>query len=288
MLEENQIPFEPYEDDRDSNSPFTWWDIISGRAYNRETARNKIPFVNNWTSALLVTGAHLLANKVPDETYALYKQQEQAIVDTALHNADMVRAQGEVELRNMRIKHDLAMGTDIIKVSGSGGNMSGSFLDALMQQRKYQMMDEKTVIMNTVNQATAIMKEGYNNAISVAMQAKNTAVKEKYGVFSALVAGMGAYLDGALKDKAEAARQDANDESIERTEQNRTNARNYKHGKTKVDGNDVLEQVKQEQRDLFGRKKKASSYGVLGDFDQNLGSNTIYTDIFADSSTSIG
>lgn len=288
MATNDEIDFTPYEQEDNGNAPFTWWDIISGRAYNRDTARNKIPFVNNWTSALLVTGAHLLANKIPDETYDLYKQQEQAIIDTALNNAEMVRAQGEVELRNLRIKHDMAMGTDIIKVSGSGGNMSGSFLDALMQQRKYQMLDEKSVITNTINQSTAIMKEGYNNAISVAMQAKNTAVKEKYGVFSALVAGMGAYLDGALKDKTEAARQDANDESIKRTEQNRTDVRNYKYGKTKVDGNDVLEQVKQEQRDLFGRKQKTSSYGVLGNFDQSLGSNTVYTDIFADSSTSIG
>lgn len=300
MATNYDIDFTPYEQEDNGNSPFTWWDIISGRAYNTDTARNKIPFVNNWTAALLVTGSQLLANKVPDETYDLYKQQEQAIIDAALNNAEMVKAQGEVELRNLRIKHDMAMGTDIIKVSGSGGNMSGSFLDALMQQRKYQMLDEKSVITNTVNQATAIMKEGYNNAMSVAIQAQNTAVKEKYGVYSALLAGFGTYVQSALKDKTEAARQDANNETLDRTKQNREDKRNSGYGVNSptyntgtgdaTSGVDILDQIKREQVNQASllNKYKMSKRGVLGNFDQDLGSNTIYTNIFDTSSSMIG
>ena len=37
----------------------------------------------------------------------------------------------------------------IIKVSGSGGNMSGSFLDALIQQRKYQIYNYKYAVNET-------------------------------------------------------------------------------------------------------------------------------------------
>ena len=133
-------------------------DIITGNNYDLATARNKVPFVNNWTSALFATMKSLYANQVPDEVYSLYKQQEQAIVSTANSNAEMVRAKGEVELRNLRYQHDREMGSDIIKVSGSGGNLSGSFLDALLQQRKYQMMDEQSVATNTINQASAILK----------------------------------------------------------------------------------------------------------------------------------
>ena len=154
-------------------------DILSGQHYNLTTARDRIPFVNNWTSALFTTLKGLYSTYVPSEAYELYKKQEQEIIATAVSNAEQVRAKGEVELRNLRYKHDMAMGSDIIKVSGSGGNMSGSFLDALIQQRKYQMIDEQTVITNTTNQASAIMREAYRNAANVATQAQTAAQKQK-------------------------------------------------------------------------------------------------------------
>lgn len=195
-------------------------DILTGNNYDLTTARNRIPFVNNWTSALFATMKSLYANQIPDEAYALYKQQEQEIIATAETNAAVIRAKGEVELRNLRYQHDKAMGTDIIKVSGSGGNLSGSFLDALMQQRKYQIMDEKTIATNTENQVAAVLKEGYRNAAHVAMQAQVTAQKQKQGVFGALMAGLDKYFELSFKDKAEAARQDAANEKLERTQEN--------------------------------------------------------------------
>ena len=206
-------------------------DILTGNNYDLTTARNRIPFVNNWTSALFATMKSLYANYVPDEAYALYKQQEREIIATAETNAAVIRAKGEVELRNLQYQHDKAMGTDIIKVSGSGGNMSGSFLDALMQQRKYQMLDEKTVVTNTENQVAAVLKEGYRNAANVAMQAQVTAQKQKQGVVGALMAGLDKYFELSFRDKAEAARQDAANEKLERSKENFENDRLARRGK---------------------------------------------------------
>lgn len=248
-------------------------DILKGRNYDLETARNKVPFVNNWTSALFATMKSLYSNYVPDEAYALYKQQEQEIIATAESNAAMVRAKGEVELRNLRYQHDMAMGSDIIKVSGSGGNMSGSFLDALLQQRQYQMMDEKTVITNTINQASAIMKEGYRNAANVALQAQGMAQKQKYGVVGALLAGADKYFELAYKDKAEAARQAANDEILDRYDENWKEYMKKQYNWTDTDF--VLHDVQETQKKVMEEHGATKTdYGVLGGFEQNLGEDT--------------
>lgn len=204
-------------------------DFVTGRHSDFTTARNQIPFVNNWTSGLFVTLKTLYANQVPDTTYDIYKQQEQEIINTALDNAEAIKAKGEIELRNLKYKHDREMGSDILKVSGSGGNLSGSFLDALMQQRKYQMLDEKTVATNTINQASAIMKEAYRNAANVAIQAQTTAQKQKNGVLNAVIAGVDKYFELSFKDKAEAARYDALNEQLETTEKNIVADRNRRY-----------------------------------------------------------
>lgn len=248
-------------------------DILTGNNYDLETARNRVPFVNNWTSGLFATLKNLYANQVPNEAYALYKQQEREIVATAETNAAMVRAKGEVELRNLQYQHDIAMGSDIIKVSGSGGNLSGSFLDALMQQRKYQMMDEKTVATNTINQASAIMKEGYRNAANVALQAQTMSQKQKYGVVGSILAGVDKYFEMSFKDKTEAARQAANNEVLERYKENFEDYMKKQYGLT--DSDFVLDEVQATQKKVLeehGAKK--IDYGVLGGFEQNLGEDT--------------
>lgn len=204
-------------------------DFITGNHYDMTTGRKRIPFVNNWTSGLFATLTTLYANRVPDTTYEIYKQQEQEIINTAISNAEAIKAKGEIELRNLQYKHDREMGSDIIKVSGSGGNMSGSFLDALMQQRKYQMLDEKSVATNTINQASAVMKEAYRNAANVAVQAQTTAQKQKNGVFNAIIAGIDKYFELSFKDKSEAARNDALNEQLENTEANIEADRNRRY-----------------------------------------------------------
>lgn len=248
-------------------------DILTGNNYDLETARNRVPFVNNWTSALFATMKSLYANQIPDEAYALYKQQEQEIVATAETNAAMVRAKGEVELRNLQYQHDIAMGSDIIKVSGSGGNLSGSFLEALMQQRKYQMMDEQTVATNTINQASAIMKEGYRNAANVALQAQNIAQRQRHGVFGAIMAGVDKYFEMSFKDKAEAARQAANEEILTRSDDNFKYYMKRHYNWTGTDSviNDVQDTEKKVIEEQGADK---TAYGVLGVFDQNLGQDT--------------
>ena len=247
-------------------------DFITGNHYDMTTGRNQIPFVNNWTSGLFVTLKTLYANRVPDTTYEIYRQQEQEIISTAISNAEAIKAKGEIELRNLQYKHDREMGSDIIKVSGSGGNMSGSFLDALMQQRKYQMLDEKSVATNTINQASAIMKEAYRNAANVAIQAQTTAQKQKNGVFNAIMAGLDKYFELSFKDKAEAARNDALNEQLENTETNIEADRNRRYNSTASSA--VIEGL---QRNLNRMKKEPmfendNQFKVLGDY--SLSSDT--------------
>jgi hypothetical protein len=254
-------------------------DILSGQHYNLTTARDRIPFVNNWTSALFTTLKGIYSTYVPDEAYALYKKQEQEIISTAMANAERVRAKGEVELRSLRYKHDIEMGSDIIKVSGSGGNMSGSFLDALMQQRKYQMIDEQNVMNNTTEQASAIMREAYRNAANVATQAQTAAQKQKNGVLSSLMAGIDKYFELSFKDKALAAQQDALNESLEKSKENKEQDRKERYGKYKadqvIDGIDLKQ--KQDVTDAVQQTDSTKvSFGLPGDsyFDLNSDSNS--------------
>ena len=99
------------------------------------------------------------------------------------------------------------------------------------------------------------------------------AQKQRHGVFGAIMAGVDKYFELSYKDKAEAARQSAAEDTL-------TNWTNRVMDRIKEDYNlteadTVLNEVKQTQRKVLqdhGATK--TNYGVLGGFEQDLGEDT--------------
>ena len=157
----------------------------------------------------LTVATSLLSNVASATTYDLYKQQEQEVVRTALVNSKKIQAKGEVELRNLQYQHSQQIGKAINTVAGAGGNLSGSNIDVIMQKKKFALMDEATVQINTSNAAHEVMREGYLSAANYAMQAKIRAQTDKIAAVGALLKGVQTYFKDENADRAEQARRKA-------------------------------------------------------------------------------
>lgn len=156
-------------------------------------------------SALSTIAGTLSANKI----YKLYEQQEQLYIENAAEEARRLKLKGDIELRNLEIQHAVAQGTQEMTVAAMGGNLSGSALDMLTQNYKYDVMDERTSSLNTLWEVSNAKQAGYINAIQTAGQAMTLA----YGNRNKALAGLGSLIKGMalplLRDQQQYLDQDA-------------------------------------------------------------------------------
>ena len=137
------------------------------------------------------------ANKM----YKLYEQQERMYIANAEKQAERARLKGDIALRNMRIKHLTEQGQDELAVAAAGaGGYSGSFLDKLVQNKKYAIMDERTQSLENVWEIENIKRNGYISAISTAGQAMATANQNKQNAWNSLSSFAKEFVSGVTKD----------------------------------------------------------------------------------------
>lgn len=104
------------------------------------------------------------------KVYALYKEQEKRLIETAMKQAERTELKGRIELRNLKVAQAAKRGKNIVGVAGAGGNLSGSFLDLATTNYKYNMQDQRTVSLNTLWETSEIKRSGYIKAYEVAGQ----------------------------------------------------------------------------------------------------------------------
>jgi len=163
---------------------------------------------NNFLDSMLETLSMTMKSTTPKSVYELYKEQEQQTIQAALINSERIKAQGEIELRNLQYKHSIQRGADVTRVAAAGGNLSGSFLDVLMQKAKFQTMDETTVSLNTSNAMSQVLRDGYLTAATYAMNAKIRAEGDKRATAGAIIAGVQKYFKNDQLERIEKARQE--------------------------------------------------------------------------------
>lgn len=163
--------------------------------------------MGNWNAgtwnvlpAVLTTWSNLLAVRGHKSEYALYREQAKAYKETAQMNADMIKSQGEIALRNLVYKDKLEKGADVARLGATGGNLSGTNLDVLVQKEKVRKMDEQTLRANYAQQAMMEVYNGYTQAANVYGTAAAKAQGDKYGVWASVFKGLETYMGLSMRD----------------------------------------------------------------------------------------
>lgn len=163
--------------------------------------------MGNWNAgtwnvlpAVLTTWANLIGTKSNKSEYALYREQAKNYKETAQMNAELIRNQGEIALRNLVYKDKLEKGADVARLGSTGGNLSGTNLDVLVQKEKVRKMDEQTLRANYAQQAMMELYNGYGKAASVYGTLAAKANSDKYGVWASVFKGLEVYTQLSMRD----------------------------------------------------------------------------------------
>lgn len=132
--------------------------------------------------------------------YQIYQQQENYYLQNAAEQARRTQIKGDIALSNLRVKHATKEGTNELAVAAAGGNLSGSNLDKLVQNYKYDAVDERTSSLQTLWETSNIRRQGYIQAIGIAGQAMSTAYANRTSALTALGKFIGSFGTAIAKD----------------------------------------------------------------------------------------
>ena len=126
------------------------------------------------SSALQAGSTIMGANK----QYDAYKQQETEVLKTAIHNKQMVLAQGQVAAEQIQIRNKLKKGIEINKISGSGINDTGSAADVAAQNEYFGELDVYRTRKNYQMQADNYAYNVLNDVDNLESTAKEVRTNE--------------------------------------------------------------------------------------------------------------
>lgn len=169
---------------------------------------------------LINAGVTALVSSIPtfftmfssSKIYDLYKQQEQLYIENANEQARRIQLQGDIALANLEARHAVSQGTNELAVAASGaGSMSGSFLDKLMANRKYDAREEFTQSLETLYAVGNAKREGLLNAYGVAGKAMQYAYEQRSNILENFMKGLSRASDSLTKDIQQGFNQEAKD-----------------------------------------------------------------------------
>lgn len=157
--------------------------------------------VNASISGLLAALSGSIGIFTASSVYDRYKQQEQIYLDNAEENARRLQLKGDIALRNLRTKHALSQGSNELSAAAAGGRLSGSTLDVLVSEHKYNVADERTQALETIWEVSEAKRAGYLNALNTAWASMQFANTQKASAIQGLVKGLQVASSSLLADK---------------------------------------------------------------------------------------
>ena len=157
----------------------------------------------NLLTGSLTTLSNLLGMQGNKTQYELYKEQAREYVRAARDQADLIKKEGMIALRNMQYRNVQARGQEKLAIGAKGGQLSGTNLDVLVRQEKIRLMDETTLKANYTNQAMLELNKGYQSAASAYGAMASKAEADKAAVWAAVFKGAEAYVAGTVRDMKE-------------------------------------------------------------------------------------
>lgn len=154
----------------------------------------------NVLPAVLSTWSNLLSAKGNETSYELYRQQARSYMDTAQSNAELIKNQGAIALRNLQYKNKLEKGNDVVRVAAGNGKLSGSNLDILVRKEKIRKMNEQTLNANYTIQAMLELTNGYRKAANEYGTLAAKAGADKYAALASILKGVETYMGLTVRD----------------------------------------------------------------------------------------
>lgn len=134
--------------------------------------------------------------------YEYYKKQEDLYLEAAAEQARRIQIRGNILLANLRTKHAITEGKNELAVAGAGaGSISGSFLDKLVSNRKYNTREEFAQGLETTWAVDNAKRQGYIQALDIAGKAAQTAYNARTNAILGLVKGLQNASSSLLEDK---------------------------------------------------------------------------------------
>lgn len=179
--------------------------VVSPDEANAPTFKQKIFDGPNLLNASITTLFGTLASFADvwssRKLYDLYKEQEQLYIDSANLQANRLKRKGDIALANLISKHASTEGQNELAVAGAGaGAISGSFVDKLMANRKYDTREEFAQELETQYAVSSAKQEGYINAYKVANAAYSKAIGQRNNALEALFKGLERGVSSILGD----------------------------------------------------------------------------------------
>ena len=156
---------------------------------------------NAVTTGVFAGLSTLVANFSSNSLYKYYKQQEELYVKAAQETARRLEIKGALALNKLKTTHALQQGTNELAAAAGGGRLSGSALDVLVNNYRYNAIDERTQQLETLWSVTETKRNGYNGALGVAAKASTLAAEQKGNVLRALTHMAAVTYDSLSKDK---------------------------------------------------------------------------------------
>lgn len=185
-----------------TNSSATEEGVPTGFTPQIESQNNYANLLNASMTGLFTKLASIYSTWSSSKIYDLYEQQEELYVENAKKQAERLKVKGDIALANLRAKHALSEGTNVLAAAASGaGALSGSTLDKLMANKKYDTRDELSQSYETTWAVDNALRNGYIQAYSTATKAYSMALTQRNNAVSSLLKGAAATVNALLTDK---------------------------------------------------------------------------------------
>ena len=189
--------------DKATISPLDSMASSAGGAINSWTAAMDTPnLINAGVTGILTGLASLGTAFSASKMFKLYEQQEKLAIQNSEEQARRLQIKGDILLANMQAKHAITQGKNELAVAGSGaGAISGSFLDKLTSNYKYDIRDERTQSLETLWSVSNARREGLVQALGIAGNAMQQAIKNRNNAITGMFSGLKAMAGSLLADK---------------------------------------------------------------------------------------
>ena len=175
---------------------------------------HKASGTGNLLPASLTFLSNVLANQGNKSKYELYKEQAQLYLDSAKDNAELIRSQGEIALRNLEYKNALERGNDLVRVAASGAGLGGSAMDVLIRKEKIRKINETTVKAEYTNQMMLEKIHGLRQARQAYGTMASEAERDKWAIWASAIKGVETYMQLSTRDAKTEATIEATAEAI--------------------------------------------------------------------------
>ena len=156
--------------------------------------------IGGLASGMLQIGSAFIGGISAMSVYNHYDKAAKAQVSAAVEEARRLQLRGDIALANLKVKHALSQGGNELAAAGAGGRLSGSTLEALTANYKYNVRDERAQDLETIWAVSDAKRRGYIGAANTMGSAEAYAISQRTNMLSAAAGALSSIAEGYARD----------------------------------------------------------------------------------------